>query len=84
MPQQDSKNIMQKVLIIVSVITSMAYTAMGVYLIAVPDSGFAIQFLPSDNWAYVFGAVLIVYGLYRAWRAYEKVKESMDEEGDDE
>lgn len=82
MSQQNSKNVIQKVLIVVSVVTSMAYTAMGVYLIAVPDSGFAIQFLPSDNWAYAFGAVLIVYGLYRAWRAYEKVKDGMGDEDD--
>jgi hypothetical protein len=66
---------------IVSALMALSYSIIGFLLILNPDSNFAQMMLPSKTYVYALGALLIVYGFYRAWRAYQKIK---DDDNDDE
>lgn len=70
-----------KAFAIVNAVMALSYSFIGILLIIYPASNFAQMMLPSNNWAYALGILLVVYGLYRAWRVYEKFRE--DDDGDD-
>ncbi|MEA5458363.1 hypothetical protein VB796_04905 [Arcicella sp. LKC2W] len=70
-----------RIFAIVNALMALSYSIIGVMLVLYPQSAFAQMMLPSSKWAYALGAVLIVYGLFRAWRVYEKFK---DDDDDDE
>ncbi len=65
---------------IVNAFMALSYSILGIFLILNPDSYFAQNFLKSKAYVYGLGALLIVYGLYRAWRAYQKNKGDDDDE----
>jgi hypothetical protein len=66
---------------IVNALMALSYSIIGILLIIYPDSYFVQNFLPSKSYLYGLAVLLIVYGLYRAWRVYDKFK---DEEEDDD
>ncbi|MFY7828555.1 MAG: hypothetical protein ACOVQ4_15615 [Flectobacillus sp.] len=80
MPKRDSQKYYSLSVIIIAGLMSIAYVGIGVFLIVVPDSAFAQVFFPNVKWSYAWGAILIIYGLYRGWRAIEKYKEDNEEE----
>ncbi len=69
-----------KAFAIVNAVMALSYSFIGILLIIYPESKFAQMMLPSYMWAYALGALLIIYGLYRAWRVYEKFKEDDDDD----
>lgn len=83
MPKRDSQKYYSISVIIIAGLMAIAYVGIGIFLIVVPDSAFAQVFFPSVKWSYAWGAILIIYGLYRGWRALEKYKED-NEEGEEE
>ncbi|PWK27423.1 hypothetical protein LV89_01736 [Arcicella aurantiaca] len=72
-----------RIFAIVNALMALSYSIIGVMLVLYPESAFAQMMLPSYKWAYALGAVLIVYGLFRAWRVYQKNRDE-DEEDDEE
>ncbi|MDZ7899887.1 MAG: hypothetical protein U5N85_17920 [Arcicella sp.] len=70
-----------KISAIVSALMALSYSFMGILLFIYPDSAFTERFLPDYKWAYYLGTLLIIYGIYRAWRMYQKFK---DEDEDDD
>ncbi|WP_044173082.1 hypothetical protein [Flectobacillus major] len=83
MPRRESQKLFQQSVIIISALMSLAYVGIGIFLVIFPKSAFAQVFFPSDWWSYAWGAVLIIYGIYRGWRAYEKYKEDSSDDEDD-
>lgn len=69
-----------KAFAIVNAMMALSYSLIGILLIIYPESNFAQMMLPSSKWAYALGALLVVYGLYRAWRVYEKFRDDDDDE----
>ena len=69
-----------KAFAIVNAVMALSYSMIGILLIIYPESNFAQMMLPSSKWAYALGALLVVYGLYRAWRVYEKFRDDDDDE----
>jgi formate hydrogenlyase subunit 3/multisubunit Na+/H+ antiporter MnhD subunit len=69
-----------KISAIVSALMALSYSLMGILLFIYPDSAFTERFLPDYKWAYYLGTLLIVYGIYRAWRMYQKFKDDDDDE----
>ncbi len=69
-----------KVFAIVNAVMALSYSLIGILLIIYPESNFAQMMLPSHKWAYALGALLVIYGLYRAWRVYEKFRDDDDDE----
>jgi hypothetical protein len=69
------------VLAVANALMSLSYSLIGVFLALFPDSYFAQSFLPTNK-MYVYGlaTLLIVYGLFRAWRVYKKFKDDDDDE----
>jgi hypothetical protein len=65
---------------IVNALMALSYSILGVFLALFPDSYFAQNFLPSKVYVYGLATLLIVYGLFRAWRVYKKFKDDDDDE----
>ena len=65
---------------IVNAVMALSYSLIGIILIIYPESNFAQMMLPSYKWAYALGALLVIYGLYRAWRVYEKFRDDNDDD----
>lgn len=84
MPKRDSQKYYSISVIIIAGLMSVAYIGIGIFLIIVPDSVFAQVFFPSIKWSYAWGAILIIYGLYRGYRAIEKYKEDTEEEKEED
>jgi protein-S-isoprenylcysteine O-methyltransferase Ste14 len=74
------KNMPNKIFAIVNALMALSYSIIGVFLILFPDSYFAQNFLPSKTYVYGLAVLLIVYGLFRAWRVYQKFKDDDDDE----
>jgi sulfite exporter TauE/SafE len=72
-----------KAFAIVNAVMALSYSFIGILLIIYPESNFAQMMLPSNKWAYALGALLIIYGLYRAWRVYEKFRNDDDDDGEE-
>ncbi|MCU0468650.1 MAG: hypothetical protein MUF58_08615 [Arcicella sp.] len=72
-----------KAFAIVNALMALSYSIIGIMLVIYPESNFAQMMLPSKNWAYALGAVLIVYGLFRAWRVYQKIEDENDDDGEE-
>ncbi len=70
-----------KAFAIVNAVMALSYSLIGVLLIIYPESNFAVMMLPSKMYVYGLAALLIIYGLYRAWRVYQKFR---DDDDDDE
>jgi hypothetical protein len=64
---------------IVNALMALSYSIIGILLILNPESNFAQMMLPSKTYVYGLGALLIIYGLFRAWRAYQKNKDDDDD-----
>jgi hypothetical protein len=71
----------KKIFALINALMALSYSVIGIFLIVNPESAFAQMMLPSYKWAYALGAVLVIYGIFRAWRAYSKIK---DDDDDDE
>lgn len=57
--------------VIFSATVAIVYLCLGIYLLIYPiDLGIN---------PYIFGSVIIIYGLFRAWRAFNQFKRSRDE-----
>lgn len=69
-----------KAFAIVNAMMALSYSVIGMLLIIYPESNFAQMMLPSYKWAYALGLLLVVYGLYRAWRIYEKFRNDDDDD----
>ena len=69
-----------KAFAIVNAMMALSYSVIGMLLIIYPESNFAQMMLPSYKWAYALGVLLVVYGLYRAWRIYEKFRKNDDDD----
>ena len=69
-----------RISLLVSFVGTIAGSIIGVFLILFPDSYFAQNFLPSKTYVYGLAVLLIVYGLFRAWRVYQKFKDDDDDE----
>jgi formate hydrogenlyase subunit 3/multisubunit Na+/H+ antiporter MnhD subunit len=69
-----------KISAIVAALMALSYSVMGILLFIYPDSAFTERFLPNYRWAYYLGALLIIYGCYRAWRVYKKFKDDDDDD----
>lgn len=54
---------------------SAGYIILAIYLLVYPT---ALSFLTKEM-TYAFSAVLIIYGLFRAYRAFQQYKEEIDE-----
>ncbi|MFC0185011.1 hypothetical protein SAMN04515674_11581 [Pseudarcicella hirudinis] len=65
---------------IINVLMALSYAFMGLFLIIFPESYFAQMVLPSTTWAYALGGLLVIYGCFRAWRVYQKLKGEDDDE----
>jgi len=65
---------------IVSALMALSYSAMGILIIIFPESAFSERFLPNYKWSYYLGLLLLVYGIYRAWRVYKKFNDDDDGE----
>jgi hypothetical protein len=65
---------------IVSALMALSYSIIGILLILNPESNFAQMMLPSKGYVYGLGALLIAYGIFRAWRVFQKNKDDDDEE----
>ena len=65
---------------IANAVMSLSYSLIGGLLIIYPDSVFAQMMLPSEKWAYALGIVLVVYGIFRAWRVYSRYKDDDDDD----
>ncbi len=52
---------------------SAGYIALAIFLITYPS---ALSFL-SEDLTYAFSGVLIIYGLFRGYRAYQQYKEEV-------
>lgn len=66
---------------LINVLMALSYSGIGVLLIINPESAFSQMMLPSSYYAYALGFILVVYGLFRAWRVYSNLK---DDDDDDE
>jgi uncharacterized membrane protein HdeD (DUF308 family) len=64
---------------IVNALMALSYSIIGILLILNPESNFAQMMLPSKTYVYGLGALLIIYGLFRVWRAYQKNKDDDDD-----
>ncbi len=71
-----------KAFAIVNALMALSYSIIGILLIIYPESNFAQMMLPSKTYVYGLSALLIIYGLYRAWRVYEKFREDDDNDDD--
>lgn len=69
-----------KAFAIVNAVMALSYSLIGILLIIYPESNFAVMMLPSKTYVYGLAALLIIYGLYRAWRVYEKFKGDDDDD----
>lgn len=69
-----------KAFAIVNAVMALSYSLIGILLIIYPESNFAQMMLPSKTYVYGLAALLIIYGLYRAWRVYEKFREDNDDD----
>jgi hypothetical protein len=69
-----------KAFAIVNAVMALSYSLIGILLIIYPESNFAVMMLPSKIYVYGLAALLIIYGLYRAWRVYEKFREDDDDD----
>ncbi|MDR6564856.1 MULTISPECIES: hypothetical protein [unclassified Arcicella] len=69
-----------RIFLLVNVLMALSYAVIGLLLILNPQSTFAQMMLPSSWYAYALGALLVIYGIFRAWRVYTKLK---DEDDDD-
>lgn len=67
-----------------SLAMSVIYVLAGLFFIVFPYSTVAQNLLPSAKWSYVLGALLIIYGFYRAWRAIQSQKDDDDDEDEEE
>jgi amino acid permease len=75
------KKLLSLVLAIANALMSLSYSIIGVFLALFPDSYIAQRFLPSNkNYVYGLALLLIVYGLFRAWRVFKKFKDDDDDE----
>ncbi|MES2520404.1 MAG: hypothetical protein V4585_19960 [Bacteroidota bacterium] len=72
-----------KAFAIVNAIMALSYSIIGVMLILYPESNFAQMMLPSKTWVYALGAVLVIYGIFRAWRVYKKFEDDEDDDGEE-
>ncbi len=59
---------------------ALSYSGIGILLIFNPESAFSQMMLPSSYYAYALGLLLVIYGLFRAWRVYSNLKDDDDEE----
>lgn len=59
---------------------ALSYSVMGILIMIYPESAFSERFLPNYKWSYYLGILLVVYGVYRVWRAYTKYKDDEDED----
>ncbi len=64
-------NIFQDPGFIIRTLTAIAYVVLGIFLALHP---YIISFL-SHQMTYAFAAVLIIYGLFRGYRAWQLYKE---------
>ncbi len=69
-----------RIFVLINVLMALSYSGIGVLLILYPESAFSQMMLPSSYYAYALGIVLVLYGLFRAWRVYTKLKEEDDDE----
>jgi hypothetical protein len=68
---------------IVNALMALSYSIIGILLIVYPDSYFVQNFLPSKAYLYGLAVLLIVYGLFRAWRVYDKFKDDEEDDGEE-
>ncbi len=69
-----------KIFILINVLMALSYSGIGILLIFNPESAFSQMMLPSSYYAYALGLLLVIYGLFRAWRVYSNLKDDDDEE----
>ena len=65
---------------IVYALMALSYSVMGILLIIFPESAFSERFLINYRWSYYLGILLVIYGVYRAWRAYSKFRDDDDDD----
>ncbi|MET3127705.1 type IV secretory pathway VirB6-like protein [Arcicella rosea] len=68
-----------RIFVLVNVLMALSYSVIGALLILYPESAFSQMMLPSPLYAYALGALLLLYGIFRAWRVYIKMNEDNDE-----
>jgi hypothetical protein len=70
-----------RIFLLVNILMALSYSVIGMLLILFPESTFSQMMLPSSLYAYALGTLLLIYGFFRAWRVYSKLK---DEETEDD
>lgn len=69
-----------RIFVLVNVLMALSYSVIGMLLILYPESAFSQMMLPSHLYAYALGGLLLLYGIFRAWRVYTKLKDDDDDE----
>ncbi|MEA5260905.1 hypothetical protein VB264_24115 [Arcicella aquatica] len=72
-----------RIFLLVNVLMALSYSVIGLLLILNPQSTFAQMMLPSSWYAYALGALLVIYGIFRAWRVYTKLKDEDDDDNEE-
>lgn len=66
------KPINEQLNVVFSAAVALVYLCLGIYLFMYP---FDLGFSP-----YVFPSVIVIYGIFRAWRAYDQYKRNNQNE----
>lgn len=69
-----------RIFVLVNVLMALSYSAIGMLLILYPESAFSQMMLPSSIYAYALGGLLLIYGIFRAWRVYVNLKDDGDDD----
>lgn len=72
-----------RIFVLVNVLMALSYAVIGLLLVLNPESAFAQMMLPSSLYVYALGALLIIYGIFRAWRVYTKLKDEDDDDNEE-